>query len=146
MRLPWPATSGSPARERGLDSLRSTLRRFLPLEGLSGRQGWPARPRPWNFSRRVIDSKEALRIGLLNGIFPDESFEESVLRVAKKIAQKSLPAIQGVLESVLHGVDKSLGEAMVWESHISSKLILTEDLKEGISAFFERRKPLFKNR
>lgn len=94
----------------------------------------------------LIGSKKALQIGLINGIFPDETFREDVLKIAKKVAQKSLPAIQGVLESVIHGVDKNLDEAMAWESQVSSKLILTEDLKEGIAAFFERRKPVFKNR
>jgi len=82
----------------------------------------------------------------LNGLLPDETFWESVLEVARKIARKSLPAVQAVMDSVTQGMDKGLEQAMVWESQVSSRLIQTEDLKEGISAFFERRKPVFRDR
>jgi enoyl-CoA hydratase/carnithine racemase len=93
----------------------------------------------------LINAKEALQIGFLNNVFSNEDFEESLQKIAKNIAKKSLPAIQAVLNSVIYGMDKSLGDAMVWESEISSKLMLTDDLKEGIAAFFERRKPIFKD-
>ena len=94
----------------------------------------------------LIGAPEAFRVGFLNGLLPDETFWESVLEVARKIARKSLPSLQAVMDSVTQGMDKGLEQAMVWESQVSSRLIQTEDLKEGISAFFERRKPLFRDR
>jgi enoyl-CoA hydratase len=92
-----------------------------------------------------IDSKEALRVGLLNRVFSDEDFEDTVWNLAKRISEKSLPSIQAAVNSVMQGTDKSLRDGMILESELSSKLILTDDLKEGIAAFFERRKPIYKD-
>jgi enoyl-CoA hydratase/carnithine racemase len=65
-----------------------------------------------------MGSEKALRIGLINAVLPDEIFSEDTLEIAKKIAQKSLPAIQGILESVIHGMERSL--RMGWYGNLSS--------------------------
>jgi enoyl-CoA hydratase/carnithine racemase len=64
-------------------------------------------------ARELIGSKEALEIGLLNDIFPDETFGEEILEVAKKNSQKNLPDVQEVLDSVIHGIDENLEDVMV---------------------------------
>lgn len=111
----------------------------------SGRLVGKAKAMELLLTGELIDSKEALRIGLLNGVFSNENLEENARKVAKKISEKSLPAIQAVVNSVMHGMDKSPHDGMILESELSSELILTDDLKEGLAAFFERRKPIYKN-
>lgn len=60
------------------------------LEERNVRRGWWVKPRRWSslLQGSLIESKEALEIGLLNDIFPDETFREEILEVAKKDSQK----------------------------------------------------------
>lgn len=94
----------------------------------------------------MIDAQEALKLGLLNKVVPLESLMIEVKEWTEKI--KALPklAIQYAKEAVIRG--NSLGREMGFahESYLHALSCTTEDKKEGVTAFLEKRKPQFKGK
>ncbi|MBR9917522.1 enoyl-CoA hydratase [bacterium] len=93
-----------------------------------------------------IDAKEALRIGLINKIVPVELYLSETVKLAEKIADKSPIAVQLAKESVLKAFEQPLQEALSFERKNFYMLFATEDQKEGMSAFIEKRKADFKGK
>ncbi len=94
----------------------------------------------------MISAQEAFRIGLVNAVVPDEDLARHAKGLAQRIASKSLPAISQILSLIESGRHLSLDEALKREAEAFGKICETEDMKEGISAFLEKRQPQFKNR
>jgi enoyl-CoA hydratase len=94
----------------------------------------------------MIDAQEALRIGLVNKVFPNENLMDEAIKLAGKIASKGQIAISLALESVLNTNNKSLINGLEEESNLFGKCCGSEDFKEGTTAFLEKRKPNFKNK
>src|SRR5262249_32474636 len=96
---------------------------------------------------KTIGAAEAKAIGLINQVFPVESFRDSAEEFIGKLTSLSAP----VLKLAKRAVDRSLymgvldGIAAVDKLYLS-ELMHTEDAPEGLSAFLEKRKPLWKNR
>jgi enoyl-CoA hydratase len=90
-----------------------------------------------------IDAAEALRIGLVNRVVPREKLLEETRALARKILAVGPLAVQRTLEAVGLGLDGPLAEGMVHEADLFAACFLTRDMKEGTSAFLEKRPPKF---
>ena len=95
---------------------------------------------------RMIDAVEAERSGLVARIVPQEQLLEEALKVAEGIAAKSLPVTMMVKESVNRAFEVSLSEGIRFERRVFHSAFASEDQKEGMAAFIEKREPVFKHR
>ena len=93
----------------------------------------------------MMDADEAERAGLVSRIVPLADLEEEVLKTANVIAAKSLPIVMMAKESVNKSYEMTLREGIMFERRVFHSTFATEDQKEGMSAFAEKRKPNFKN-
>ncbi|WP_066288519.1 enoyl-CoA hydratase-related protein [Bacillus sp. FJAT-29937] len=100
----------------------------------------------WLFTGKRILAKEALHFGIVNQLFAREVLMEETLKMARYIANQAPISIRLIKESVLKAVDASLEEGMHFERKNFYLLFSTEDQKEGMKAFQEKRKPNFKGR
>ncbi|WP_396266106.1 enoyl-CoA hydratase [Halobacillus salinarum] len=92
-----------------------------------------------------ISGKEAEAAGLANKSFSQDELFSEVDRLAAQIASKSAPTIQHVMNLVPYAHTSQFGEGIQAESEAFGKVFKTEDAKEGIQAFIEKRKPQFKD-
>ena len=90
-----------------------------------------------------IDAKSAESWGLVNKVVPEELCLSEALKMARKIAEMSPIAVQLAKESVLKAFDQPLQEALYFERKNFYILFSTEDQKEGMKAFVEKRKANF---
>jgi enoyl-CoA hydratase len=95
---------------------------------------------------RLIDAVEAERAGLVARIVPQAQLLEEALKVAQTIAAKSLPVAMMVKESVNRAFEVSLAEGIRFERRVFHAAFASEDQKEGMAAFIEKREPTFKHR
>jgi enoyl-CoA hydratase len=93
-----------------------------------------------------INAEEALRIGMINKITPVELYLSEAVKMAKKIASMSPIAVQMAKESVLKAFEMPLQEALSFERKNFYMLFATEDQKEGMAAFVEKRVADFKGK
>jgi enoyl-CoA hydratase len=93
-----------------------------------------------------IDAAEALRIGLVNRIFPPQDLLPRAQAMAELIASMGQRAIRGALEAVNATDETGLKEGLAREAALFGSCCDTEDFREGTRAFLEKRKPAFKNR
>jgi enoyl-CoA hydratase len=93
-----------------------------------------------------IDANEAHRIGLVNMVVPDDKIMEEAEKIANKIASKSTVQTAFIKSLVNKGMEVDLKKACELEISYFSKSFQTEDQKEGMNAFLEKRKPLFKGK
>jgi enoyl-CoA hydratase/carnithine racemase len=94
---------------------------------------------------RTISSEEAFRIGLINKVCRDEELFAAVKSLGRTIAEKGALAVQAAIQSTVAATEISAEHAMKLESKLSGSLVETNDLKESIAAYFERRKAVLKN-
>ena len=94
---------------------------------------------------RVMDAAEAERAGLVARVLPATDLMDEALRVATVIADLSLPAVMAIKDAVRRAVDLTLAEGIRYERRLFHALFATEDQKEGMRAFSEKRKPVFMN-
>jgi enoyl-CoA hydratase len=95
---------------------------------------------------RNMDAEEAERAGLVARVVPADSLMEEAKTTARTIAAMSLPAVMAAKETVNRAFESSLSEGVRFERRLFHALFATEDQKEGMSAFAEKRKPTFRNR
>ena len=95
---------------------------------------------------RFMDAQEAERAGLVSRVVPDKLLMEVTLEVAVKIAEKSQLAVKAVKDSVNRSFDTTLSEGLLFERRIFHSMFATDDQKEGMSAFLEKRDPQFRDR
>jgi len=95
---------------------------------------------------RRLDAAEAERAGLVSRVVPLAELRAEALRVAAKIASLSLPVVIMVKESVNAAYEMPLAEGLRFERRAFQSTFATEDRREGMAAFAEKRKPDFKNR
>ena len=91
----------------------------------------------------MIDAKEAFNIGLVNHVFAPEELEPKTLEMANKIAAKSPIALQLAKEAVKLASRSNLDEGLRREVDLFALCFSTADKDEGVSAFLEKRKPVF---
>lgn len=95
---------------------------------------------------RMMDAQEAERCGLVSRIVPLAELVEEAVRTAQKIAELSLPIVMLAKESVNRAFETTLAEGVRFERRMFHSTFATEDQKEGMAAFVEKRKPAFKHR
>ncbi len=95
---------------------------------------------------KPIDAQRALQLGLVNRVVPAESLEDETMQLADKLAQGAPLAMRAILDAVTVGGECSLDEGLEYESAQFGLLFSTQDAREGMTAFLERRKPSFGNR
>ena len=99
------------------------------------------------FSCRNIKANEALEIGLVSAVYPSESLMEEALKMAARIASHAPIAVRNIKKAVNEGLDMSIDDAIKREIELFSACFATEDQKEGMQAFLEKRKEkIFKNK
>lgn len=96
------------------------------------------------YSGKLLDAGEALRIGLINRIFPDASLVEEGMSLARSIASGPPLAMRCVKEAIQKGMVSTLDEALELEADLQSLCLTSKDHREGVSAFMEKREPVFK--
>ena len=95
---------------------------------------------------RVMGAAEAEASGLVARVVPAEFLMEEALKAAHKIAAQSSPAAQMVKEAVNQAFETGLAEGLHFERRLFHAMFATQDQKEGMAAFAEKRKPAFKDR
>jgi enoyl-CoA hydratase len=95
---------------------------------------------------RMMDAVEAERAGLVARVVPLASLMEETLQAAETIASMSLPALMLAKEAVNRAFETTLAEGVRFERRVFHSLFATEDQREGMAAFVEKRPPKFKNR
>jgi enoyl-CoA hydratase/carnithine racemase len=94
----------------------------------------------------MINAQEAKALGLVNKVVPEGEVLKQAVGLAKKIASKGGAAIAAALRAVQEGYEKPIAEGLALESKLFGALCQTEDMKEGVSAFLEKRQPKFKDK
>ncbi|MCX2749371.1 enoyl-CoA hydratase [Arthrobacter sp. MI7-26] len=94
---------------------------------------------------RFMDAEEAERAGLVSRVVPVDSVVEEALKAAELIASKSKPAAMVAKEAVNAAFETGLSQGVLFERRIFHSLFATEDQKEGMAAFTEKRQPEFKH-
>ncbi|MEW9674163.1 enoyl-CoA hydratase [Ammoniphilus sp. 3BR4] len=95
------------------------------------------------FTGEPIPAYEAKRIGLVNDVVPQGSALEKAKELAQRISRFSLPALSLMKKAVDEGNAATLGEGLKIEAKYFGEVFQTEDIKEGVNAFIEKRDPRF---
>ncbi len=95
---------------------------------------------------RMMDADEAERSGLVSRVVPAAELLDEAVKSAAKVAAMSQPIAMMVKESVNRAYETTLAEGVLFERRTFHSVFATEDQKEGMHAFVEKRKPNFKNR
>jgi enoyl-CoA hydratase/carnithine racemase len=98
------------------------------------------------FTGKMVDAREAEKIGLVNQVVPHDDLLRAAMEMASAIAQGPPIAIQMAKLSLYQGLDADLHTQSIWERLVQNYLKQTEDHREGVSAFLEKRPPVFKDR
>ncbi len=95
---------------------------------------------------RMMDAAEAERSGLVSRVVPAAQLVEEAVKIAAQIASFSRPSVLMAKESINRAYETTLVEGVRFERRLFHSLFATLDQKEGMAAFVEKRKPVFKNR
>lgn len=95
---------------------------------------------------RFMEAAEAERCGLVSRVVPAKSLIEEAMKVAAKIAEKSMITAMLVKEAVNRAEQTTLAEGLLHERRLFHAAFATEDQKEGMAAFLEKRQPQFRDR
>lgn len=95
---------------------------------------------------RMMGAEEAESSGLVSRVFPVADLKEEALKIAKEIAALSLPSAMVAKEAVNRAYEVSLAEGIKFERRTFHALFSTDDQKEGMAAFVDKRPPKFKNK
>ena len=92
------------------------------------------------FSARNIKADEAYRIGLVNAVYPAEELMPAAEKLAETIARNAPIAVRACKKAIDEGLEKPMDEAIVVEEKLFGSCFETEDQKEGMGAFLEKRR------
>lgn len=95
---------------------------------------------------RMMDAAEAEKSGLVARVVPAANLMDEAMKIADTIANMSLPSVLAAKEAVNRAFESGLSEGVVFERRIFHALFATEDQKEGMKAFVEKRAPKWKNK
>ena len=97
-------------------------------------------------SAQPFNAQQALDWGLVNALFPQQNLLEEVLNIAQKIAQNAPIAVRQAKQAIYRGAQMSLSDGLAFEIEAYNRTINTEDRREGVLAFNEKRDPQFKGK
>jgi len=95
---------------------------------------------------RMMDAAEAERAGLVSRVVAADKLIDEATAAAAQICDFSLPSVMMIKESVNRAYEGTLNEGMLFERRMFHSLFATDDQKEGMAAFVEKRKPAFKHK
>jgi enoyl-CoA hydratase len=93
-----------------------------------------------------MDAAEAERCGLVSRVFPAKDLLVETRKIAAKIAEKSVLTAKVVKECVNRSYETTMREGILFERRVFHALFATEDQKEGMAAFLEKRQPQFRDK
>lgn len=97
------------------------------------------------YTGQLLNAQAALRIGLLNKVVPDGDEVRAALDIAKRVATKSSPvAVRNAKQAINEGMGQSIDVALSASEKVVGEVMTSNDLREGIKAFVEKRPPQFK--
>ena len=94
----------------------------------------------------MINAQTALEIGLVSKVVPEAEVMKQASGLAKKIAGKSRPALERILRAAREGLEQPMEKGLRLESELFGQVCETEDMKEGLRSFLEKRQPKFQDR
>ena len=120
------------------------------LPGAGGTQRLPravskAKAMDMCLTARFMDAAEAERSGLVSRVVPADKLLEEAFAAAETIAGYSLPVVMMIKESINRAFESSLNEGLLFERRVFHSSFALNDQKEGMAAFVEKRKPVFKH-
>jgi len=121
------------------------------MAGIGGTQRLPrfvgkAKAMDMHLTGRFMDAAEAERSGLVSRVVPAKKLKEEAFVAAEKITEKSVIASRAAKDAVNRSFETSLAEGLLYERRLFQSLFATEDQKEGMAAFLEKREPQFRDR
>jgi len=121
------------------------------IPGWGGTQRLPrlvgrAKAIEWILTGDQITAQEAYRLNLVNKVVPGGEVLKTARDLGKKIAQKGAATIRAALDAITNGSARPLAEGLVYEANQFAVLFETEDMREGVRAFLDKRQPVFKDR
>jgi len=124
--------------QRGL-TLDGGASYFLPrLAGLRGME--------MALTGELVTAEEALRLGLVNRLIPQEEFRSQVTDYAERLAKNAPLALAAIKASIHRALGSNLDEVLTYEMAEQRRMGRTEDFREGVAAFLEKREPVYKGR
>lgn len=99
-----------------------------------------------NLTGRFMEADEAERCGLVSRVVPAKKLLEEAMSAAAKIAEKSMITVMAVKEMVNRSYETTLREGLLYERRVFHSLFATEDQKEGMAAFMEKREAQFRDK
>jgi len=99
-----------------------------------------------NLTGRFMDAEEAERAGLVSRIVPAKKLMEEAMGAAGKIAEKGMVSLMAIKEAVNQSFEMPLDQGLLFERRMFHSLFATEDQKEGMSAFIDKRTPQFRDK
>lgn len=119
--------------------------------GFSGTQRMPrligmGKAKELIYTADIIDAAEAYRIGLVNHVYEPEALMEEAMKMAEKIVSKAPIAVKNSKEAINRGIQTDMDSAVAIEAYLFGLCFASEDQKEGMTAFFEKRKANFQNK
>ena len=94
----------------------------------------------------MIDATQAEHIGMVNAVYPQDELLDKTREFAERIIKNGPISVSMALESIYNALDLSSEDAQDFESALFGLVASTEDMKEGLTAFLDKRKPSFKGR
>ena len=98
------------------------------------------------YTGELLNAEEALKLGICEYVSEEGKATEKAMEIAQKICKKGPKGVACAKKCIEYAQTHSLAEGLEYENKTNSELFTTEDRKEGIAAFFEKRKPVFTNK
>ena len=99
------------------------------------------------FTGKPVNAQRAEHMGLVNHVVPDSEVLENAMKLAKKIARNAPVAVRAAKRTIRTGLEEpDQNKGVAAEAAEWAELFVTEDQKEGMNAFFEKRRPVFRNK
>ena len=94
----------------------------------------------------MFGAEEAHRVGIVNRLFAPEELEEKTMKMVKTMLSRGPLALQFGMEAILRGQDMSQRDGETLETEFFGKASISEDMREGMAAFVEKRKAEFRGK